>query len=158
MTSTKKLAALLAMTMVSPAAAQFKPSQRSAPFQGGFMECGIVSMKDVDGGKDSDPIYKIMISLELESDGSPRSMTVTHASMQGKYYSRHEQYTVNPELTHTPGKMEWFWSGTLARDRSLRMKGALMKNATGIHYYETLLKGSRVNMQMHALCHLAEGD
>ena len=86
-------------------------------------------MKDVDGGKDPDPIYKIMINLELESDGSPTSMTVTHASMKGKYYSRHEQYTVNPE---------WFWSGTLARDRSLRMKGALIKNATGIHYQETL--------------------
>lgn len=149
MTRRKALAALLIMTMASPAAAQFKPSVRSAPFTGGFMECGIVSMKDVDGGKDPDPIYKIMINLELESDGSPTSMTVTHASMKGKYYSRHEQYTVNPE---------WFWSGTLARDRSLRMKGALIKNATGIHYQETLMKGSRVNMQMLALCHLAEGD
>lgn len=72
MTSRKTLAALVVITMVSPAAAQFKPSQRSAPFQGGFMECGIVSMKDVDGGKDFDPIYKIMISLELESDAGDR--------------------------------------------------------------------------------------
>ena len=28
-----------------------------------------------------DPIYKFMINLELESDGLPTSMTVTHASM-----------------------------------------------------------------------------
>jgi hypothetical protein len=81
MTRRKALAALLIITMASPAAAQFKPSVRSAPFTGGFMECGIVSMKDVDGGKDPDPIYKFMINLELESDGLPTSMTVTHASM-----------------------------------------------------------------------------
>lgn len=158
MISREMLAVLLLMAIGSSASAQFKPTKKNAPFEGGFLECGIVSLKDADGGKDPDPVYKIMINLDLENDGSPKAMTVTHASVQGKYYSRHEQYTVNPELTNTRGKMEWFWSGTLARNTAFRMKGALIKNDTGIHYYETLMKGSQVNMQMHALCHQAEGD
>jgi hypothetical protein len=36
------------------------------------------------------------------------------------------------------------------------MKGALIKNSSGIHYYETLTKDSRVTMQLHAICHQEE--
>jgi hypothetical protein len=85
-----------------------------------------------------------MVNLTLDKNSSPISMTVTHVAVDGSNYNRHEQYTVNPELTGTQGKMEWFWRGTLAKNKSLRMKGAVIKNDSGIHYYETLTKGNRV--------------
>jgi hypothetical protein len=151
------LVVCVATVLSTSVSAQFTPS-RQGFFNGGFLECGIVQFKDDDGGRVTNPIYKIMVNLSLDKNSSPISMTVTHVAVDGSNYNRHEQYTVNPELTGTQGKMEWFWSGTLAKNKSLRMKGAVIKNDSGIHYYETLTKGNRVTMQMHSICHLGEPE
>jgi hypothetical protein len=154
----KSFLVVCAATVLStPLSAQFTPKHGSS-FNGGFLECGIVQLKDEDGGKNTNPIYKIMVNLDLDKNSAPVSMTVTHVAVDGSNYNRHEQYTVNPELSGTQGKMEWFWSGALPKNRSLRMKGAVIKNASGTHYYETLTRGERVVMQMHSICHLGEPE
>jgi hypothetical protein len=74
--------------------------------------------------------------------------------VHGKHYDRSKQYTIEPQLWGTPGKMEWFWSGKRkVGSRTYFMKGALIKNSAGLHYYEELTE-----MFMHSICHQEEGE
>jgi hypothetical protein len=142
----------------NPTLAQFKPSQ-STYFTGGYVECGIIELRDSDKGKDPDPIYKIVVNLELDENKNPTSLFVNHVSVHGKRYDRSKQYTIEPQLWGTPGKMEWFWSGKRkVGSRTYVMKGALIKNSAGLHYYEELKVGNKTEMFMHSICHQEEGD
>ena len=67
----------LLVVVVNPTLAQFKPSQ-STYFTGGYVECGVVELRDSDKGKDPDPIYKIVVNLELDRTRTrPRSSLTT---------------------------------------------------------------------------------
>jgi hypothetical protein len=146
----------LLVVVVNPTLAQFKPSQ-STYFTGGYVECGVVELRDSDKGKDPDPIYKIVVNLELDENKNPTSLFVNHVSVHGKNYDRSKQYTIEPQLWGTPGKMEWFWSGKRkAGSRTYFMKGALIKNTTGLHYYEELKVGNKTEMYMYSICHQEE--
>jgi hypothetical protein len=77
--------AALVCAAIPSANAAFEP-RNVPPFNGVDLECAI--MKTSDGyKKDADPIYKIVVGLSLE-DGNPTSMTVTHVSAGGSYYTR----------------------------------------------------------------------
>ena len=42
------------------------------------------------------------------------------------------------------------------RKQTYFMKGALIKNTTGLHYYEELKVGNKTEMYMYSICHQEE--
>jgi hypothetical protein len=122
------LAAALICASIAPANAAFE-AKPPLKFQSAYLECGILKTSEGYKRRDDDPIYKIIVSLVVSQngDGSPTSMTVTHVSASGKFYTRDEQYT-NSNLTSTRGKFEYFWTGTMIHNSAITMRGTLIRN------------------------------
>jgi hypothetical protein len=149
------LAAALVCAAIPSANAAFEP-RKEPQFSGGVdLECAIV--KTSDGyRKDADPIYKIVVALSLSPEASPTSLTVTHVSAGGNYYTRDEQYTKS-NLTNTRGKFEYFWTGTMVKNSAYTMRGALWRNNNGGFYSENQFKGGTGSFSMLSKCHV-QGD
>ena len=114
---TMVLAAALVVAAVVPASA----FQQAAWDGGVSLECAVV--KTTEGyKKDADPIYKIVV--ELSHDGrAPMILKVMHIAASGAVYDRDDQYT-NTNLTNTPGRLEYSWTGTMAKNRAYTMRGS----------------------------------
>jgi hypothetical protein len=139
----------------SSADAQFRPRAKSEPLPEVLnLECGIIQTEGIK--KDEDPIYKIMIYLTLDDRRNPTGLTVTHVSVSGKMYTRDEQYT-NAILTNTPGKTEYFWSGTMAKNKSYTMKGTLVRTADNKWYYtEQQFSKGKQTFTIRSACHMSD--
>jgi hypothetical protein len=127
-------------------------------FHSANLECAITRTSE--GYKrDADPIYKIVVSVSVSEDGTgtPTSMTVSHVSAGGEWYTRDKQYTKS-NLSHTRGKVEYFWTGTMVRNSAITMRGTLWENSDGWFYSEKQLQGSAVSFWMISRCHEQEGE
>jgi len=146
------LASALVVASVLPASAF-----QQATWDGGVnLECAVV--KTTEGyKKDTDPIYKVVV--ELSHDGrAPMSMKVMHVAASGAVYDRDDQY-VQTNLTNTPGKLEYSWTGTMAKNRAYTMRGSLWRNTANTWFYsETQFRGSAQSYGMLSRCHVIEGE
>ena len=149
---TMVLAGAVIVASVFPASAF-----QQATWDGGVsLECAVV--KTSEGyKKDADPIYKIVV--ELSHDGhAPMSLRVMHVAASGAIYDRDDQY-MQTNLSNTPGRLEYSWIGTMAKNRAYTMRGALWRNTSNNWFYsETQFRGSTQSYGMLSRCHVAEGE
>jgi hypothetical protein len=145
---TTVLAAAFIVVAVFPASAF-----QQATWDGGVnLECAVV--KTTEGyKKDDDPIYKVMV--ELSHDGhAPMSLKVMHVAASGAVYDRDDQYR-QTNLTNTPGRLEYSWTGTMAKNRAYTMRGSLWRNTSNNWFYsETQFKGSVTSYGMLSRCNV----
>ena len=135
----KMLATATALAMVPVAAnAAFEPQKEAPLGEYVSLECAIT--KTSDHGRDADPIYKIDVELALTPRAQPTSLVVEHVSANGRRYSRDEQYT-RSNLTFTPGRIEYYWNGTMLRNPAVTMRGSLWRNTSGWFYSEDQYRG-----------------
>ena len=117
----RMLATATAVAMVPLAAnAAFEPQKEAPLGEYVSLECAITRTSD--HGRDADPIYKINVELALTPRAQPTSLVVEHVSANGRRYSRDEQYT-RSNLTFTPGRIEYYWNGTMLRNPAITMRG-----------------------------------
>jgi hypothetical protein len=146
------LAAALVVAAVVPASAF-----QQATWDGGVnLECAVV--KTTEGyKKDDDPIYKIMVEL-LHDDHTPMSLRVMHVAASGAVYDRDGQYR-QTNLTNTPGRLEYSWTGTMAKNRAYTMRGSLWRNTGNNWFYsEMQFKGGVMAYGMLSRCRVVEAD
>jgi hypothetical protein len=73
-----------------------------------FLECSIVRTQPRD--RDSDPVYKINVSIVFNNSGSFEALNAVHTVRSGQTYDRTQQY-VNGRAWAKPGYLDWFWEG-----------------------------------------------
>ena len=150
----KMLATATALAMVPVAAnAAFEPQKEPPLGEYVSLECAIVKAS----GRDADPIYKINVDLVLTPRAQPTSLVVEHVSANGRRYSRDEQYT-RSNLTFTPGRIEYYWNGTMVRNSAYTMRGALWRNTGGWFYSEDQYRGGTKSFSMLSKCHPEQGE
>jgi len=119
------------------------------------LECAVVKEKPP-SRHDRDPVYKIVVSLTLDDSGNVENLVVVHHTRSGETYNRDDQY-VNSNLRQTPGKTDYYWTGTRAEHRSLTMRGNLWRSRDNKwHYSEELFKSGRLQYSMLSACHIDE--
>jgi hypothetical protein len=88
------------------------------------------------------------------------TLTITHNTVFGRFFTRSEQYT-NDYLAQSPDKLEITWKGSLKKKTSAKMTGRLW-NESGSNrwYYSEILveAGGQVKMKLLAGCHPAGPD
>jgi hypothetical protein len=147
----KMLATATAIAIVPVAAnAAFQP-QKEVPL-GEYVSLECVIVKTSDHSRDADPIYKINVDLALTPRATPTSLVVEHVSANGRHYSRDEQYT-RSNLTFTPGRIEYYWNGTMVRNSAYTMRGALWRTTGGWFYSEDQYRGGTKSFSMVSKCH-----
>lgn len=150
--------ALILLAWCGPTAAQFKATGGGGmTFGHGNFECGVVQVSPRDN--DPDPIYKINISVGF-LDGEPAkldTMTIVHASVDGKIYPRSDQYS-NDKLFQVPGKLEVTWQGHWKKNTAVVMNGRIWNDANNRRWFysEDQYKNGRQEMHMLSICHLLE--
>jgi hypothetical protein len=122
------------------------------------LECAPVRISPRE--KDTDPVYKINVSLEFNDRANVESLYVGHTTMNGNFYVRSDQYNQTALDQPVPFKTRWIWRGVWKRNTNVSMLGDVTRNANGVWFYtETLFRGGRVAMVMESRCHtLLEGE
>jgi hypothetical protein len=119
------------------------------------LECVPVQASDKDR---RDPIYKITVNISFGDDGNPEEMSVSHYATSGVSYNRAEQY-VRSDLTHTPDKTDYYWTGTWTKNSAVTMRGNLRRSTTNKWTYsEQQFKYGRLEFAMLSVCHLVESE
>ena len=120
-----------------------------------FVECAPVRATDTDR---NDPVYKISVSISFDDDGKPTDLTVTHYTISGASYNRADQYTQS-NLTQTPGRTDYYWTGTWIKNSAVTMTGNLARSTTGKWTYsEQQRKYGRPQFGMLSVCHIVEPE
>jgi hypothetical protein len=115
------------------------------------LECVPVQATDTDR---RDPIYKITVDISFDDNGKPEEMTVSHYATSGASYDRAEQYT-RSDLTQTPGRTDYYWTGTWTKNSAVTMRGNLRRSTTNKWTYsEQQFKYGRLQFAMVSVCHL----
>jgi hypothetical protein len=105
-----------------------------------------------------DPIYKIIVTISFDGDWQPEDMTVSHYAASGTSYNRAEQYT-RSNLAHTPGKADYYWTGTWIKNSAVTMKGHLIRTTDNKWTYsEQTFKYGRQDYGMSSICHTVEPE
>jgi hypothetical protein len=119
------------------------------------LECVPVQATDRDR---RDPIYKITVNISFDENGNPEEMSVSHYATSGVSYNRAEQYT-RSDLTQTPGKTDYYWTGTWTKNLAVTMKGNLRRSTTNKwSYSEQQFKYGRLEFAMFSVCHLVASE
>jgi hypothetical protein len=119
------------------------------------LECVPVQATDKDR---RDPIYKITVNISFDDNGKPEEMNVSHYATSGASYNRAEQYT-RSDLTQTPGKTDYYWSGTWIKNTAVTMRGKLMRStANKWTYSEQQFKYGKPEFAMLSVCHLVDSE
>lgn len=133
----------------------FRPSAPEPLERYTSLECVPVQATDRDR---RDPTYKITVDISFDDNGKPEEMTVSHYATSGISYSRGEQYT-RSDLTQTPGKTDYYWTGTWAKNSAVTMTGNLRRSTTNKWTYsEQQFKYGRLAFAMFSVCHLVESE
>jgi hypothetical protein len=119
------------------------------------LECVPVQATDTDR---RDPIYKISVNISFDDNWQPEEMSVSHYATSGTSYSRADQYT-RSDLTQTPGKTDYYWTGTWIKNSAVTMKGNLVRSTTNKWTYsERQFKYGRQEYIMSSICHTVEPE
>ncbi len=103
-----------------------------------------------------DPVYKTAISIEFDDDWNPADLTVIHHTVSGATYNRADQYT-RSDLTHTPGRTDYYWRGTWIKNPAYTMTGNLVRTTTNKWTYsEHQFQYGRLHFRMFSICHIVE--
>jgi hypothetical protein len=70
-----------------------------------------------------DRIYKIFVNISFDDNWQPEDMNVLHYAVSGAAYNRSDQYTQS-NLTRTPGKTDYYWTGTWDKNSAVIYDGA----------------------------------
>ena len=137
----------------TPPGPSFRPAAPEPLERFTSLECVPVRTTDKDR---RDPTYKITVDISLDDNGKPQEMSVSHYAVSGIAYNRAEQYT-RSDLTQTPGRTDYYWTGTWIKNSAVTMRGNLMRTATGKWTYsEQQIKYGRVEFAMVSVCHVVE--
>jgi hypothetical protein len=114
------------------------------------LECGLIQVSPPDN--DRDPIIKIEVSVfwSPASARNPSGFTVEHHSVDGKVYSREDQYrSYRMWSTRTSEN----WSGVSIRNPALTMIGTVYEDQRGRTYYvEQIFKQGRLETVIKSTC------
>jgi hypothetical protein len=121
------------------------------------LECVPVQATDSDH-RDRDPIYKIVVNVSFDDNWQPENLSVLHYAASGTAYDRADQYT-RSDLTYTPGKIDYYWTGTWVQNSAVTMRGHLMRStANKWTYSEDQFKYGRQDYSMSSVCHTVEPE
>jgi len=133
----------------------FHPRKPEPVEKNTFLECVPVQATDTDR---RDPIYKISVNISFDDNWQPEDMSVSHYATSGASYSRADQYT-RSDLTQTPGKTDYYWTGTWIKNSAVTMKGNLVRSTTNNWTYsEQQFKHGRQDYSMSSVCHTVEPE
>jgi hypothetical protein len=133
----------------------FRPIAPEPPEKYTSLECVPVQATDRDR---RDPIYKITVDLSFDDNWNPEDMTVSHYATSGASYNRAEQY-MRSNLTQTPGKTDYYWTGIWSKNSAVTMTGNLRRStANKWTYSEQQFKYGRLEFAMLSVCHLVESE
>jgi hypothetical protein len=133
----------------------FRPAKPEPVEKYTSLECVPVQATDTDR---RDPIYKITVNMSFDDNGKPEEMNVSHYATSGVSYNRADQYT-RSDLTQTPGKTDYYWTGTWIKNSAVTMKGNLMRStANKWTYSEQQFKYGRPEFAMFSVCHAVESE
>jgi hypothetical protein len=119
------------------------------------LECVPVQSTDNDR---RDPIYKISVNISFGDNWSPEDMSISHYAISGASYNRADQYT-RSDLTQTPGKTDYYWTGTWTKNSAVTMRGNLMRSTTNKWTYsEQQFKYGIPEFGMLSVCHSTESE
>jgi hypothetical protein len=119
------------------------------------LECVPVQATDKDR---RDPIYKITVNISFDDNGNPEEMSVSHYATSGASYDRADQY-MRSDLTQTPGKTDYYWTGTWTKNSAVTMRGNLRRSTTNKWTYsEQQYKYGRPEFAMFSVCHLIDSE
>jgi hypothetical protein len=118
------------------------------------LECVPVQTTDTDR---RDPVYKITVDLSIDN-AEPTDLKVVHTTVSGAIYVRADQYT-RSNLTSTPGKTEYFWTGAWTKNLAVTMKGTLMRSVDNKWTYaEQQFRDGGLRFAMLSVCHAIEAE
>jgi hypothetical protein len=141
----------LAGISMANAQSSFQPA-RPAPLDTAMaFECVPVRAS----GQDRDRIYKIMITLFLEENYTPKNLTVVHVATSGTMYSRADQY-IRSDLRQMPGTAVYYWTGSFIKNPSITMKGTLAMESNGWTYSEDQFTNGKKSYWNYNVCHRGE--
>jgi hypothetical protein len=146
---------LLPLVSTAYGQSSFRPAEPHPLDKATSLECVPVKVTDRDR---RDPIYKIIVTLSLDDGLTATDLTVVHYATSGTPYSRADQYT-RSNLTQTPGKTEYYWTGTWIKNATVTMTGSLIRSADGKWTYsEQQYKYGRPSFFLLSVCHLTTPD
>src|SRR5262249_3399106 len=109
-----------------PSRPSFRPAAPEPLEKYTSLECVPVQATDNDR---RDPIYKVKVNSSFDDNGNHEEMSVSHYATSGASYNRAEQY-VRSDLTQTPGKTDYYWTGTWTKNSAVTMRGNLRRSTT----------------------------
>jgi hypothetical protein len=119
------------------------------------LECVPVQTTDTDR---RDPTYKITVDISFDDNGKPEEMNVSHYAIGGASYNRAEQY-MRSDLTQTPRKTDYYWTGTWTKNSAVTMRRNLRRSTTNKWTYsEQQFKYGSLQFAMVSVCHLVESE
>jgi hypothetical protein len=154
--TSKVMAACIVAALLSTSTQAFEVAKPFTVNDSKFLECSVVRTEPRD--RDSDPVYKINVSIVFNNSGSFESINAVHTVRSGKTYDRTHQY-VNGRAWAKPGYLDWFWEGWRGNNNQYHMVGHVYHNdRDGWMYTEELFINSQRDFSMVADCHEQEGD
>jgi hypothetical protein len=146
------------LVIATPLYAQssFQPAKPQPLEKNTLVECAPVQVREMKS--DRDPVYKISVRILFDDDLNPTDLTIIHTTISGASYNRADQYT-RSNLTQTPGRTDYYWTGTWIKNPAVTMTGNLMSSTTGNWTYsEQQFKYGRPQLKMLSVCHLVEPE
>lgn len=133
--------------------------------RGGSAKFASPSEKTSDA-RDVDPVYKIRVRIwrtDVDTTRAPPTdkfelqpvaqnhMRVSHVTQSERVIDRFSQYTGNLDVSDDT----WVWLGSLDRDPSTMMSGALHVDNASVTYTETRYKNGKAEWSNRTNCHPA---
>jgi hypothetical protein len=107
---------------------------------------------------DRDPVYKIAVTLNQEDVGDTGILDIVHHARSGTTYNRADQYG-SASVRRTPGKTEWYWTGTWKQNRAVEMQGRLWRTTDMKWFYtEQQYRYGALRYSMASDCHVTGLD
>jgi hypothetical protein len=107
---------------------------------------------------DSDPVINSNVAINLQNDGTPTEINVTHHLFSGRSISRGDQYS-NEGVKKKSGFNEWFWTGVLLHNPRISMRGKIYLTSHGDWFYEEhIFRDGGPDKVIYETCQEAQGD
>ncbi|MBE0704329.1 MAG: hypothetical protein IH582_14380 [Afipia sp.] len=152
-------------TLLSPIAliglVSFAHADEPAVWRGATMlECSPTSFKPEPQVVDKDPVYKILISVDVDPKMNVQGMMVEHYTAFGQVYSRGQQYDGIRFISDTDKNVKFLkWAGMYKKSKDVGMVGFIFFDDGHWNYAEKTENSKTGEKKwMYSFCHDAGGN
>ncbi len=152
---------ILLSTVALIGLASFARADEPAVWRGATMlECSPTSFKPEPQVLDKDPVYKILISVDVDLKMNVKGMIVEHYTAFGRAYTRTQQYDGIRFVTDTDKNVKFLkWAGMYKKSEDVGMVGFIFFDDGHWNYAEKTENSKTGEKKwMYSFCHDAGGN